>query len=124
MANLGAYFGPHTGQKKIYVGKFAVGSGSFPSFSNFQAQFAGSYSFLFYSGTFKIALSLSDQDSASKSGPCQVTLNDQTDNAATYKVSGKKLIVTTTLNDTPLQIYPSQNGTQVDNISNHNIWIG
>lgn len=51
-------------------------------------------------------------------------LNGQTDNTATYKVNGKKLTFTTSLNDTPLDIYVKQKGTQVDNISGHNIWIG
>jgi hypothetical protein len=77
-----------------------------------------------YSGTFKIAVDLSDQNPTSTTGPCQVTLNDKTDNAATYQVNGQKLIVTTTLNTSPLDIYQGENGTQVDNISGHNIWIG
>jgi hypothetical protein len=124
MAKLEPYFGPHTGPMKIYLGVFQVGSGSFPAFSDFQTQFAGSYSALGQSGTFNIAISLTDQNPASASGPCQVTLNDQTDDAATYHVSGPKLIITTALNDAPLDIYPGQHGTQVDNISNHNIWIG
>lgn len=124
MAKLEPYFGPHTGPMNIWLGIFQVGSGSFPAFSDFQAQFDGSYSAFGQSGTFNMALSLTDRNAASTSGPCQVTLNNQTDNAATYQVSGPKLIVTTTLNDAPLDIYASQNGTQVDNLSGHNIWIG
>jgi hypothetical protein len=124
MAKLGPYFGPHNGGRKVYLGIFQVGSGSFPDFTDFQVQFAGSYSALGHSGLFKLGLSLTDQNTASLSGPCQATLNDQTDTAATYQVTGQKLVVTTALNDTPLEIYRSQNGTQVDNISNHNIWIG
>ncbi|HEX4410751.1 MAG TPA: hypothetical protein VH206_18425 [Xanthobacteraceae bacterium] len=124
MAKLKTYFGPHAGDMKIYLGFFQVGSGSFSFFSDYQSQFSGTYSALGNSGTFAITLNLTDQDAASTSGPCHIMLNAQTDNAATYAVDGDKLSVTTTLNDAPLEIYQSQNGTQVDNISNHNIWIG
>jgi hypothetical protein len=124
MAKLPAYFGPHTGKLQIYVAGFDIGSGSFSAFADFNAAFAGSYDFLGQSGQFTIAINLSDQNGTSASGPCQVTLNGQTDNAATYKVNGKKLTFTTSLNDTPLDIYVKQKGTQVDNISGHNIWIG
>ena len=124
MAKLETYFGPHTGPMKIYLGIFQVGSGSFSAFSDFQAQFAGSYSALGHSGTFNIGVNLTDQKPENNSGPCEIALNNQTDNAATYQVSGQKLIVATTLNNTPLEIYASQDGTQVDNISDHNIWIG
>jgi hypothetical protein len=124
MTTLVPFFGPHTGPMKIWVGIFEVGKGNFPTFGNYQAQFAGSYSAFGHSGTFKIGVTLTDQNTASASGPCHVTLNSKTDNAATYQVNAAKLVVTTTLNDAPLEIYPSQNGTQVDNISGHNIWIG
>jgi hypothetical protein len=124
MAKLGQYFGPHTGNRKIYLGIFQVGSGSFPNFSDFHAEFDGSYSALGHSGTFKIGLNLTDNNAGSTSGPCQVTLNGKTDNAASYKVNAPKLVIKTSLNDSPLEIYKSQNGTQVDHISDHNIWIG
>jgi hypothetical protein len=124
MAKLQPYFGPHAGTLKIYVASFDVGSGSFSAFADFQAAFAGSYDFLGQSGNFTIAINLSDQNGTSTSGPCQLTLNGQTDNTAMYKVNGKKLTFTTSLNDTPLDIYVKQKGTQVDNISGHNIWIG
>lgn len=124
MATLGPYFGPHTGHRNIYLGIFQVGSGSFPNFSDFQTEFDGSYSALGHSGTFKIGLDLTDRDAGSTSGPCAVTLNGRTDNAASYQVDTPKLVIKTTLNQTPLEIYKSQNGTQVDNISDHNIWIG
>jgi hypothetical protein len=124
MATLKPYFGPHTGPRKIYLGIFEVGSGSFPNFSDFQTEFDGSYAAFGHSGTFKIALNLTDHNAASTSGPCQVTLNGKADNAASYQIDSPKLVVKTSLNDTPLEIYQSQNGTQVDNISDHNIWIG
>jgi len=124
MARLGQYFGPHTGRRKLYLGIFPVGSGSFPNFSDFEAEFDGSYSAFGHSGTFKIGLKLTDQNAGSTSGPCQVTLNGKTDKTASYKVAAQKLIIKTSLNDSQLQIYKSQNGTQVDHISDHNIWIG
>jgi hypothetical protein len=111
-------------KKKLYLGIFPVGSGSFPNFSDFEAEFDGSYSAFGHSGTFKIGLKLTDQNAGSTSGPCQVTLNGKTDKTASYKVAAQKLTIKTSLNDSQLQIYKSQNGTQVDHISDHNIWIG
>jgi hypothetical protein len=67
MAKLGQYFGPHTGSRNIYLGIFQVGSGSFPKFGDFQAEFDGSYSALGHSGTFKIGLNLTDHNAASTS---------------------------------------------------------
>jgi hypothetical protein len=124
MAKLETYIGPHAGTLKIYFGIFQIGSGKFSAFSDFQTDFAGSYNALGKSGTFTIAINLTDQDPASTSGPCKVTLNGKSDNAATYQVSGQKLALTTALNDAVLDVYVSQGGTQVDNISGHNIWIG
>jgi monoamine oxidase len=124
VAKLGQFFGPHSGTLKIYLAHFPVGSGSFNAFGDFVAEFSGSYSTIFASGNFTIAVSLTDQSPTSSSGPCRLTLNDQTDNAATYAVGGAKLTITTSLNSTPFDIYVSQGGTQVDNVSGHNIWIG
>jgi hypothetical protein len=124
MAKLGGFFGPHDGELKIYLGDFDIGSGAFGAFSDFAAKFAGSYDALGQSGTFTINVALTDQNPTSTSGPCTITLNDKTDSAAKYQANGQKLTVTTTLNDAPFDIYPSQNGTQIDNISDHNIWIG
>jgi len=124
MAKLGGYFGPHTGQLKIDLWSWQVGSGAFGAFGDFNCKFTGSYSALGQSGTLILGLALTDQNPASASGPCTVTLNDKTDSAARYQANGEKLTITTTLNTTPLDIYPSQGGTQIDNISNHNVWIG
>ncbi len=124
MAKLDPYFGPHAGSLKIYVGIFSIGTGDFTAFSDFQAAFAGSYSAFGQSGTFAIAIGLTDQNPASTSGACQVTLNGKSDSAAKYQVNAQKLTITTALNDAPLDIYTNQNGTQVDNISGHSIWIG
>lgn len=124
MAKLGGFFGPHGGALRIFVGFFDIGSGTFGAFGDFAAKFAGSYNAMGQSGTFTINVALTDQNATSASGPCTITLNDKTDSAATYQANGSKLTVTTALNDAPLHIYPSQSGTQIDNISDHNIWIG
>ena len=61
---------------------------------------------------------------AGSSGSCEITLNEETDNATTYRVDGQKLTFTTRLNDTPVAVYSSEGGTQIDGISGHNVWIG
>ncbi len=124
MAKLVGFFGPHNGQLKIYVWNWQIGSGAFSAFSDFDCKFAGSYSAVGQSGTFAIGIVLTDQNPASGSGPCTVTLNDKIDSAASYQTNGQKLTITTKLNDAPLDIYPGEGGTQIDNISDHNIWIG
>lgn len=124
MAKLASYFGPHSGLLKIYVFIAQIGSGSFQTFDDFQAKFVGSYEVGGQPGTFTIAISLTDHNPASASGGCEITLNDKTDKVATYHASGQKLTITTKLNDTPIDVYVSQGGTQVDRISGHNIWIG
>lgn len=124
MAKLGQYFGAHTGVLKIYVGFFQIGSGTFKTFNDFQTEFTGSYVILGQPGTFTIGIRLTDDDPASSSGPCEITLSNQTDDAATYEISGQKLTFTTKLNDTPIDVYVSKGGTQVDNVSGHNVWIG
>ena|ERR1051325_996605 len=124
MAQLDPYFGPHAGNLKIYVGFFNVGNGTFPAFAPFEATFDGSYSAFGQSGTFDIKLLLSDQNAGATKGPCTITLNGKTDSAAQYQADGSKLTITTALNDAPIEIYRSQNGTQVNGISGHNLWIG
>lgn len=124
MEKLDPYFGTHAGNLNIYLAHFPVGSGSFGTFTDYLVQFAGSYSTIFSSGNFAIAIGLIDQNPASSSGPCKVTLNSQTDNAAIYSTNGQKLTITTSLNTTPFDFYVSQGGTQVDNVAGHSIWIG
>jgi hypothetical protein len=124
MAKLNTYFGPHAGNLKIYVGIFSVGQGTFTHFDEFAAAFNGSYNAFGQNGTFDIKLALSDRNAAAQSGPCTITLNGKTDNAARYDATNGKLVITTALNPDPIDIYVSQNGTQVDEISGHNLWIG
>jgi hypothetical protein len=108
----------------IYVSIFPIGSGSFTTFSDFQAKFVGSYTVAGQPGSFAIEIKLTDHNPTSTSGHCEVMLNGNMDNAATFRVSGQKLTITTHLNSTPIDVYVGQGGTQVDNISGHNIWIG
>jgi hypothetical protein len=124
MAKLGAYFGTHAGSLEMYVGIFQVGSGTFKTFNDAEVDFAGSYQAFGQSGTFTIRIRLTDANPAATSGPCEITLNAKSDAAAKYAVDGTKLTITTKLNQTPVAIYGSQGGTQVDGISGHNLWIG
>jgi len=123
MAKLTAYFGTHDGSQKIYVGIFSVGSGTFTVFSDPEVGFAGSYQAFGQAGSFTIDIRLTDDNPAATSGPCEVTLNAQIDSAAQYQADAKLTIVTS-LNETPVAIYPSQGGTQIDGVSGHNLWIG
>lgn len=123
MVGLDQYFGTHTGNLKIYVGLFKVGSGSFTSFNSNLAAFSGSYNAFGNSGTFTIEVQLLHAQNAS-SGTCKVTLNDKTDASAAYTVAGNKFSLQTNLNPTPIDIYVSQGGTQFDGVSGHNLWIG
>jgi len=124
MAKLGGFFGPHNGTLNIWVGIMDIGKGTFGAFADFNANFTGSYDFMGQTGKVALGISLTDQNPTSGSGPCKVTLNDKTDSAAKYQSNGQKLTITTTLNGVPLDIYPRQGGTQIDNISGHNLWIG
>ena len=86
-------------------------SGSFPNFSDFEAEFDGSYSAFGHSGTFKIGLKLTDQNAGSTSGPCQVTLNGKTDKTASYKVAAQKLTIKTSLvNTTDAPVHTTVSG--------------
>src|SRR5215471_10532379 len=123
MAKLGMYFGTHAGSLKIYVGIFQVGSGTFTVFNNSEVDFTGSYEAFGQAGTFAIRIRLSGGSPAATSGPCEVTLNASTDAVAKYQVDGTKLTIATKLNPTPVAIYGSQGGTQIDGISGHNLWI-
>lgn len=124
MAKLSPHFGSHVGSLKIYVGFFEVGLGRFTTFSETEAEFSGSYQAFGTAGAFNIRIRLTDNDTAATSGPCEVTLNESMDATAKYEVHGAKLMIVTTLNRTPVAIYLNQGGTQIDNISGHNLWIG
>jgi hypothetical protein len=45
MTTLDPYFGTHDGDLQIYAGVLVIGSGTFTSFKDFQADFTGSYEF-------------------------------------------------------------------------------
>jgi hypothetical protein len=124
MATLGQYFGSHSGDLAIYLGVFRIGSGRFGAFADFSADFTGSYAVLGQQGKLALAITLADSSPTASAGPCTITLNGRTDNAASYSVEGQKLVCETALNDVPVEIYKHQNGTQIDHVSGHNIWIG
>ena len=120
---LSQFFGTHTGDLKIYVGPFEVGKGSFISFSNTVAKFSGSYNAFGSRGIFAIAIEFLNAQPG-LSGTCKVTMNDRVDGSSTYQVQGSKLTLKTALNDTPVNVYVNQGGTQIDGVSGHNLWIG
>ena len=124
MAKLTTYFGPHSGVLRVYVGMFKVGSGEFSSFDDFHAAFSGSYKVFGKSGTLSLDVKLTDQQPDSTSGACEINLNNQTDNSAQYHVGDEKLTLTTKLNQTPIEVYVAQGGTQFNGVSDHNLWIG
>jgi hypothetical protein len=124
MAKLSVYLGNHNGELKLYVGFFQVGSGTFTVLNDREVDFAGSYQAFGQAGTFAIRIRLSDGSPAAVSGSCEVTLNGTIDASAKYEVHGVTLTIATTLNRTPVAIYRNQNGTQIDGISGHNLWIG
>jgi len=124
MVKLSGYFGGHAGTMKIYVGIFEVGSGTFTVFSDSEIDFVGSYHAFGQAGTFSIRIQLADGNPAATSGRCSVTLNAATDSVAKYHADSTRLTINTTLNPTPVLIYGSQGGTQIDGIPGHNLWIG
>ncbi|MBM7488133.1 hypothetical protein ACVWWI_006316 [Bradyrhizobium sp. USDA 3686] len=124
MAKLSLYFGNHSEVLKIYVGFFEVGSGTFSVLNDSEVDFAGSYHAFGQAGNFTIGIQLTEDNSAAVSGLCEVTLNGSIDASARYEVHGAKLTIVTTLNRTLVAIYRNQNGTQIDGVSGHNLWIG
>jgi hypothetical protein len=124
MTKLSVYFGNHSDVLKIYVGFFQVGSGTFSVLNDREVDFTGSYNAFGQVGTFTIRIRLTDGISGAVSGSCEVTLNGSIDASAKYEVHGVKLMIVTTLNQTPVAIYRNQSGTQIDGISGHNLWIG
>lgn len=124
MARISDYIGTHTGTLNISVGGFNIGTGHFNPFSDFQVGFAGSYQFFGQTGNIAIAIKLTNPDPHETAGPCAVTINGTNDNTATYQINGAQMTITTALNGTPMDIYVKDAGTQVDNISGHDLWIG
>jgi hypothetical protein len=124
MARPSPYFGVHAGPLKIWVGFFEVGSGTFSLLNDTEADFAGAYKAFGQAGNFSLRVRLADPNPAATSDKCEVTLNGKADVGAKYEVHGAQLTVATTLNPTPVAVYCNQNGTQIDGISGHNLWIG
>ena len=124
MARLTTCFGPHSGELRIYVGIFKVGTGQFSSFDDFHAAFAGSYKMLGKSGALSLEVKLTDQQPNSEAGTCELNLNNQADASAKYQFGDGKLTLTTKLNETPVEVYAAEGGTQFDGVSGHKLWIG
>jgi hypothetical protein len=124
MATLEPYFGKRTGTLDLYVDSFKIGSGSFTTFSNFEAEITGSYTVFGQPGTFAIAIKLTDNDPVATHGPCEITINGQKDGAGKYQTTNQKLTLATTLNAGTLDIYVKQGGTQIDRVTGHNFWLG
>jgi hypothetical protein len=126
MATLGPFAGPHQGNLRIWAQILLayVGNGRFTYFEDYRAEFQGSYQVFSQSGNITIGVELSDRNPTAASGQCVVSLNGKTDNAASYQANGNKLTITTALNNTGIDMYSYENGTQFDNVSGHNFWIG
>ncbi len=124
MATLDPYFGKHAGQLQIYVSKFPIGNGSFGAFANFQATFTGSYTLFFQQHQLQLAIALTDKDVKAVNGPCELTMNGQVDKKETYQTNNGKMTIRTALAQTPIVVYQSQAGTQLDGLDGHNAWIG
>jgi len=123
MAKLGGYIGAHDGTLNIKA-FFNIGTGQFSTLSDYQLGFNGAYEFMGQSGHFGLAIKLTNQNAQETGGPCAITLNGTFDNNATYQAHNGKMTITTALNDTPIDLYVKNGGTQVDNISGHDLWIG
>lgn len=131
MATLPPYFGPVTvgEQNKIEMHILAwptIGSGSYTAFSDYSAEFAGTISFPFFSGSFGLSLTLLDQDPAATAGPAAVVWNGTTDNNASYSaVNGVLTLNTTALpnEQRSFSLQPNGSGTEIDGLQ-VTIWIG
>jgi hypothetical protein len=124
LAILGPFFGSQSGNLTIYVAHFPIGTGTFQAIDRFQARFSGSYKTFFQTHPLNLMIKLSDQDASSASGPCQITFNDKVDTSATYKTSRGKITFSTSLAQSPIDVYRSQGGTQIDGLDGHDAWIG
>lgn len=134
MATLSDFLGPHAGNMRIfiYMGPICpeVGSGSFTEVSDFVARFAGTYDYLSLKGKVNVAVELKDHDPKAPTGPCSITVMEKTDRAASYRVQGDKLVVTTTLNAKPIEVYVYKKGTEFDGpelpspVGAVGVWIG
>ena len=133
MATVKPFLGPHAGNMRIFVYKgpvsINVGGGSFTEVTDFTARFSGSYDYL-VKGQVNVAVELKDHNPQATSGPCSITIMDNTDDNARYQVEGNNLMVITRLNKDPLKVYPYKKGTEFDYptlpapVGSIGIWIG
>ena len=106
--------------RKIRVG---ISGANFNGFSDDQADFAGT------SGSFPEAATSPLRSGALRSkcgehvGAVQNFAERSDRRRRTYQVIGQRLRINTTLNDVPIDVYVSNNGTQVDNVRATVLWI-
>jgi N-acetylmuramoyl-L-alanine amidase len=124
VATLDPFFGTHDGDLKVYVSGFPIGEGTFQSFTHFKANFLGSYRTFFQVNPLHLVINLTDQKADAASGPCEIGVNNDVDSTATYHASAEKITFQTKLAPSPIDVYRSQGGTQIDGINGHNAWIG
>ena len=105
-----------------------VGSGSFTSFSTFQATFQGQIDSIFFKGSLNISLELTDQNPGASSGPASITVNGLSDGSATYQVNSNQISVNATLGgkSETITFYAGDGGTYIGltGALSQSIWLG
>lgn len=93
-----------------------VGQGEVNAFEPYKVNVAGKIDILGYKGDMLIDLHLTDEDPASKSGPCVLKLNKHVDEQATYTANGRDLLVRAVLggHKQDIQILQANNGAQTE----------
>ena len=93
-----------------------VGQGAVNAYDPFKVNVAGKIDILGYKGDMLIDLQLTDEDPASKSGPCVLQLNSYVDENATYLANGRDLMVRAVLggHEQNIQILQANNGAQTE----------
>lgn len=132
MATLKPFLGPTGGSMKVWLYGLInnyVGSGNFTEATDFKASFSGNYDYLGFKGAVTVALELKDHNANAPSGPCSITIMQKRDDSATYAVQGGKMVVTTTLNANPIEIYQYKGGSEFDKptlpvVGSLGVWIG
>lgn len=134
MATLPPFFASGTGtgsNEKIEVKVIIwdnVGSGTFSSFSTFQAAFQGQISNIFYNGPLNLSLALTDQNPGASSGPASISVNNLSDSNAQYQVNGSQISVNANLGGKPetITFYAGGGGTYINltGALSQSIWLG
>ena len=67
-----------------------------------------------FKGSVTVALELKDRNASAPSGPCSITIMQNKDDSARYAVQGDKMVVTSSLNANPIEIYFYKGGSEFD----------